>query len=144
MKTPLKAWCANGFSLVEAVLALAVVSFAMMGIVGLVPVGLSHFKKAITISAESQILRSLSNEIEVTEFSNLLSEYSSPKTLFYDDEGRLIDTAGTYAVTIQIKAVPIPGSSAQSYSAVIEIAPSFDKNLKRRYSIFLPRATSAR
>lgn len=91
----------QGFSLVEVVMALGIMSFALMGIVGLLPAGLSQFRQAVDVTTKAQISQELTSMVQRTEFSDL-SEFGtegSPKISYYDSEGAELDDAkkDTYA-----------------------------------------------
>jgi uncharacterized protein (TIGR02598 family) len=77
------------FSLVEVVLALGVMSFALTGIVGLLPVGLSHFRKAMDQTIQSQIAQEVTYMVQRTPFQNIdsLGSESNPTVTYYDQEG---------------------------------------------------------
>ncbi|MFV0336671.1 MAG: Verru_Chthon cassette protein B [Chthoniobacterales bacterium] len=77
-----------GFSLVEVVIALGILSFALMGIVGLLPAGLSQFRQAIDISTQSQIAQALIAELQREDYSAIQSG-----TFYFDSEGRSLATA---------------------------------------------------
>jgi len=74
----------RGFSLVEIVLAIGIVSFAMVAILGLVPVGLNTYRDAMNFSVESAIAQRLAGDIQRTEFAN---QPATPSVFYFDDQG---------------------------------------------------------
>jgi len=81
----------GGFTLVETVIALGIVSFAMLGILGMVPVGLTHFREAMSNTAESQIVQGLSNDLLAADYSKLTNDYRGKTNFtYFNDEGRLV------------------------------------------------------
>jgi uncharacterized protein (TIGR02598 family) len=108
------------FSLVEVVLALGVISFAILAILGVFPVGLSTGHSAQDETRAPQIAQMILSSLTAqasTQFNNVLmplpniqtvavdlSSSASPTTpnLYADNNGQLITTAtnATYAVTI--------------------------------------------
>ncbi len=84
-----------GFSLVEVVLAIGIVSFAFVALLGLLPAGLSTFRTAIDTSNEARILQSITGKAQLTDFSKLPElDYTSQKEIFYyDEEGSQTDTS---------------------------------------------------
>lgn len=88
-----------GFSLVEVVMALGIMSFALMGIVGLLPAGLSQFRQAIDITIQSQIAQELVSELQRADYSDIKSG-----TFFFDSEGAPLASADSdrYAYTASI------------------------------------------
>jgi uncharacterized protein (TIGR02598 family) len=78
-----------GFSLVEVVMALGIMSFALMGIVGLLPAGLSQFRQAVDVTMKAQISQELTSSVQRTDFADLneFGSAGSPKISYYDAEG---------------------------------------------------------
>lgn len=66
----------HGFTLVEVVLAIGVVAFAFVGLLALMPVGLSNFRKAMDASVGSEIGQRVFNDIQQTDFDTLLKQAS--------------------------------------------------------------------
>jgi len=87
------------FSLVEAVLSVGIVSFAMLGILGMVPVGLNNFQTALQLTVESSIVQSLTSELQRTDIANL-----SSSSVYFDEQGKPLkseaDASRVYSVTI--------------------------------------------
>lgn len=63
-------------------MALGIMSFALMGIVGLLPAGLSQFRQAIDITIQSQIAQELVSELQRADYADIKSG-----TFFFDSEG---------------------------------------------------------
>jgi len=76
---------AGAFSLVEVVLALGVTSFTLLGMVALIPAGLSSAREAADATTESQIIQYSRNQLELTPFTNLPS-WVGTKT-YFDNQG---------------------------------------------------------
>jgi uncharacterized protein (TIGR02598 family) len=113
----------RGFSLVEVVMALGIMSFALMGIVGLLPAGLSQFRQAVDVTMKAQISQELTASVQRTEFIDLngFGTASSPKVSYYDSEGAQLsetkkDTyaymAKTYVADLSQLLAPTWASSA--------------------------------
>lgn len=92
----------KGFSLVEIVMALGILSVAVIPLFGLLPVGMNIFKDAIDTTVQSQIMERLTTLAEQTEFSKIgypdnpqgiaVKATSSQDTVtpvyyYYDDQG---------------------------------------------------------
>ncbi|MBC8001056.1 MAG: Verru_Chthon cassette protein B [Opitutaceae bacterium] len=75
----------SGFSLVEVVLALGIFSFAIVGIVGLIPIALQTHMDAKTGTIQAQIHQSLAAEALLTDFSKLTE--LNGKLRYFDEEG---------------------------------------------------------
>lgn len=134
----------RGFSMVETVLALGIVSFAMMGIVGLIPMGLGHFRDAMWMNAETQILQRISNDLLLTEYQDLVSAYSSQQDFYFNDQAKALESDSDKTrlyqarVTLNDLSAPgLPGSSGKTATIMISRIdrPGFEK----AYSLFIPQ-----
>lgn len=86
MKLP-RNFSVPAFSLVEVVVALGLMSFAIVGIVGLLPAGLRTMKESVGTTVQSQIAQQLINDAQLTPFSSL----PSAKTNYFDWHGREVE-----------------------------------------------------
>lgn len=102
----------SGFSLIEVTIALGVVTFAAVSILGLLPTGLVVMRRAMNQTVESQIVRSIAGQSVVANFTNLTA--GSP--FYFDDEGQRIFTAEGSVYTVSLSnTIPIfPGSTNAS------------------------------
>ncbi len=75
-----------GFSLIEVVLALGIVSFAFLPMLGLLPLGLSAFQKAIDTTVISQIVQKIGNEAQQSDFDGIQTA-TPDKFRYFDDQG---------------------------------------------------------
>ncbi|PTY02353.1 hypothetical protein DB346_09600 [Verrucomicrobia bacterium LW23] len=94
---------AAGFSLVEVIMALGVMSVSMMGMLGLLSVGLTHFQKSMDLTVRSQITQDLVYMLQRTPFTDLSSGTTER---FYDDEGRTLGNGqsaqASYKAEVQV------------------------------------------
>jgi uncharacterized protein (TIGR02598 family) len=92
----------RAFSLVEVVLALGIVSFAFIGIIGMLPVGMSTFRQATDATVQSQITQQMVSQVAETNFANLNKLTTS--TYLFDDQGILVsdDSKCIYKVAIDV------------------------------------------
>jgi uncharacterized protein (TIGR02598 family) len=67
----------SGFSLVEVVLAVGVISFAFVAILGLLPAGLHQFRQAMDTSVAAQIAQRIIQDAQQTDF-DVLTETVAP------------------------------------------------------------------
>lgn len=103
----------RAFSLVEVTLAIGIVSFSLLAILGLMPVGLTTMRQAMDSTIETQIVRQISAEMLLTPFSQLGDAVNKPPRCF-DDEGQLqsAETANTrYWATLSLANPVFPGSA---------------------------------
>jgi|GEM_PF-1233228 len=98
----------RAFSLVEVVLALGLVSFAVIAILGLIPTGLTTLRQAMNQTVEAQIVKSIGARAVTANFTNLATN-----NMFFDDEGLPTTTAAMAVYTVNVTTnVPVfPGSS---------------------------------
>jgi uncharacterized protein (TIGR02598 family) len=90
----------RGFSLIEVVLSLGIVSFAFVGLFGLLPVGLNAFTNSVDSTVESQIAENVLTNVKQAKFSNLLTladqnAGSNPalppvQGYYFDDQGKAV------------------------------------------------------
>lgn len=67
----------SGFSLVEVVLAVGVISFAFVAILGLLPAGLHQFRQAMDTSVTAQIAQRIIQDAQQTDF-DIITEVAAP------------------------------------------------------------------
>jgi uncharacterized protein (TIGR02598 family) len=90
----------RGFSLVEVVMAFGILSFALIGIVGLLPAGLSQFRESMDLTIQSQITQELVSEVQRTGYADLSGLAS---TRHFDAEGAGVpDTDSAYSAVITV------------------------------------------
>jgi uncharacterized protein (TIGR02598 family) len=123
-----------GFNLVEIAMALAIVSFSCTCLLGLLPASLTAFHQAMGNTIESQIVQSISNDLELEAFSSLTSTtYTTTATYYYDGEGQALpSSAGVYytatvnsaKVTSTISPVDLSGTpgSPAAYNVTVKIS----------------------
>jgi uncharacterized protein (TIGR02598 family) len=123
----------SAFSLVEITLSIGIIAFAFVALFGLLPSGLTVFRQSIDAANEMWIMQDLNTMIQVTDWSKDPSTGKSKVEslafdkggliYFYDEEGRLTDTARSdepssdaaielrrlYAVKLVIDQVERPG-----------------------------------
>ncbi len=120
----------QGFSLVEVAMALGVVSFVMVTLVGLLPGGLTSFKKAMANTIESQIVQSLTNDLLLNNFSNLVAYAptgaKATPTYYYDSEGVQFpsQTGAIYKATITLSLLDSTNSPVSFNNNDISASPA--------------------
>lgn len=121
MKTASPFTAARGFTLVEICLAIGVVSFAFVGLLALLPAGMTTFRTAMNTSIGSQIAQRVIDEARQTDFEHLIegAAAGSVRELtpvrYFDDEGNEVaesDAARSiYHVRRVVRtATPLPGN----------------------------------
>ncbi len=114
----------RGFSLVEVTMAVGLVSFAVITVIGLMPVGLAALHRAIDTTEEAQIVRQIDALAVLTPYSSLPGSFSGT-TFYYDQDGELLATstasapvaspaATRYWATTTVTTPVYPGSTSTS------------------------------
>lgn len=82
----------GGFSLVEVVIAIGVIAFAFIPMVGMLPMGLNLSRQAIDTTVQAQIAQELTAEVQQTDFSRLadLGATSVANPYYFDDQGNKV------------------------------------------------------
>ncbi len=118
----------RAFSLVEVALALGVVSFAVLSMLGVVSVGLTTVKDATEQTMHAQIIKHVGSTILQTPFDQIKS-YTDEAPLYFDQAGREVKTAAEslYQVELEFKAggsyPGAPSNLSNSVSTIqIEVA----------------------
>ena len=105
----------RGFSLVETALALGVVSFALVSLLGLLPGGLQTFRKAMDCTLQKEMTQTLVGKANQLSFSDLSAQLAA-QPYYFDDNGSLVtaaDATGTYKANVTVaNAVTLPASSS--------------------------------
>jgi uncharacterized protein (TIGR02598 family) len=106
-----------GFSLVETVLAIGIVAFGLVSLLGLMPVGLSTLRSAMDASISSEIVQHVVSDLRQTETAN--TQY-----LYFDAQaGRLDDEQGAlYFVNVVMppgNRTEVPGGETASLRKVL-------------------------
>jgi uncharacterized protein (TIGR02598 family) len=132
----------NAFSLVEVVLALGVISFAIVAILGVFPLGLSTGHSAQDETRAPQIAQMILSSLSAqasTQFNNVLiplpasqtlavdlTSSASPTTpsLYADNNGQLLTSAtyAAYAVTIITDNAPVGFDTGYANKVTVVVA----------------------
>jgi uncharacterized protein (TIGR02598 family) len=107
------------FSLIEVVMAIGVVSFAMLSTLGTFGVGLNMIQDAKSEMTHAQIISQVSSTVLQTPFNNLES-YASDGPFYFDETGRqqTLNTGALYTAAL----VVTPGSSSTFPGASTDLA----------------------
>lgn len=132
----------RAFSLVEAVISIGIVSFAMMGILGMVPVGLATFRNAMNLTVESAIVQEVAGDLQRTDFANLKAG-----TFYFDEQGLRVGGADdpTRIYTVEVAAPqPLDAASLVAPDAAtrisIQIQNRAEPTVTNRHSVIIPRS----
>ena len=99
------------FSLVETVLAIGIISFSILTILSLIPVGMKSVRSAMDHIAEAEIVQNISGTAILTPFSEMTNFNGQ---VFYYDQNGLLQTTATpdtrYWATTYLSNSVYPGS----------------------------------
>jgi uncharacterized protein (TIGR02598 family) len=109
----------KAFSLVEVTLALGIVAFGLVSIVGLVPVGLNAAKSAVDSTKTCLIAQDVSTRVVSsittdTQFGSIQSSGTSLGPWFYDVNGTYLGTVSSGTALYSAQAMIAPFQSTSS------------------------------
>jgi uncharacterized protein (TIGR02598 family) len=113
-----------GFSLVEVVLALGVVSFAVIPIMGLIGTSLTSYRGAIQDTVSRQIMSELAANAQQATLEDLRT--SSFLTLHFDNEGQPVESGDPLKIyTATVTSAPDSDllNSTNLFRVTITVAP---------------------
>lgn len=98
-----------GFSLIEITLALGIVCFSMLPILGLLPIGLSTLSDAATRTGEANIAKEISSELQQVPLSYINSLLQ--QTYYYDRSGTPVQNAqdAFFSASFALGSPEVPG-----------------------------------
>lgn len=101
----------KAFSLIEVTLAIGIVAFAMIPLLGLVPVGLNAAQSSMRETANTHILNQISGGLDRLPFGDRIDQYIA-QTLYFDYNGAPVPTAAESIFTVSMTALApsFPGS----------------------------------
>lgn len=108
--------CSPGFSLVEVTLALGVISFSLVGLMGMLPVGLSGFREAMELQTQSRIRQAIAAEVQLTPYTVIASgAFEARFPRHYDEDGAPAGAAEALYTVVADDPLPVdlPGSPAR-------------------------------
>ncbi len=106
----------------EVVIALGVTSFALITLVGLLPIGLKNFQSAADTEIQAKIFQQIQAIALQSDFSVLVNSSKTPlpsqQLLFFDERGKMMDSSAknyAYCVSNSIsRDYVVPGTSSMS------------------------------
>ena len=116
-----------GYSLVEVMVAVGIVSFGIIAMVSMMPSGLNTFRTSMDRSISSQIAQRIVNEARQTDFATLtgFAGNSTSSYKYFTDEGdeTTIGAANQiYVARVDItKQVTIPGTIAFTNPSMAQV-----------------------
>jgi len=112
IQSPQKRIARHAFSLVEVAIALGILSFGLLSIVGLLSVGLTSSRQNIDRSVEVQIMDFVRAQVKEAQTSGSLAVLKG-KTFAFDSWGLYAgdpQPSSIYSATLDVPDKPLPGS----------------------------------
>ena len=109
------------FSLVEVVIAMGVVSFAILTLLALVPTGMNGFQQAQTNNVETDIVQKINTELQNAPYSELFSSagvgtnatvFGSSGVRYYDMEGDSLGSSAGAVYSVTLSSYPFTNVSS--------------------------------
>jgi uncharacterized protein (TIGR02598 family) len=105
-----------GFSLVEVALAIAIVAFAFIALIGLLPTGMQVFRGSMDTANENWIMQDINSILQTTPWSSVdgMAAGGADAILFaYDDEGKVLE---------RVKAATVePGGDHPDWQYIVKL-----------------------
>jgi len=131
MKTRPHSLCRTGkaFTLIETVLAIGIVSFAFVGIMGLLPCGLQVFRKAMDTTLEGQMVQHLVGKISQTPYDDLAQ--LEGRSFWFDEAGGQVaeqNPDALYSASVSLNTQPaLPGSASYANGGLTGVTITFKR-----------------
>jgi len=130
------------FSIVEVVLTIGIVSFAFVGMFGLLPVGLNTFRQAMDNSLGSQIVQRLVNEAQQTDYTELIKiTAGAPSVRYFDDQGNELTADKDYIYTAEVSVLAptvLPNTSTPATDSLATVTVKLANNPAHKPTPFAP------
>ena len=107
----------KAFSLIEVVIAIGIVSFAFVTLLGLLPIGLTAFRQAMDTTVCSQIVQRVVNDAQQTDYTTLTT--SGTTQLYFDDQANEV-TAANANNSLYTVQVTVSGTTTLPNSAGVQ------------------------
>ena len=130
------------FSLVEVVLALGLISFSLLAVVGLLPVGLKSIKNAREESAAANALNQLADALR-NATANASGTYTASGV--YSNVSWILGVgSNAFSTDLALSGLPVAGAGDTRLKARIELVPpSADRNTPGRARVSIAWPASA-
>lgn len=110
----------SGFSLIEVTIALGIVAFAIVPVIGLVSTGMKSLRDSMDETVRAEIVRKVSGEALRIPYTNLLEEFQN-KTFYFDDEGIQQYSSNASTIFVATTALAAPPSLITSDSGIASL-----------------------
>ncbi|XHR27121.1 MAG: Verru_Chthon cassette protein B [Chthoniobacteraceae bacterium] len=87
----------RAFTLIETAVALGIIAFSLLAMIGVMPVGLTMMRQAMDMMRESQIVQQITAKALLTPYSELAANFPSQTTSYYDEQGDILTSSSAAA-----------------------------------------------
>jgi len=110
-------WQTEGFSLVEVVLAIGIISFGLISMMGLLPSGLQAFRSSMERTVSAQVAQAIMGEAKQKDFTNLTSAAATYRYFTQEGVETLSRPEGIYTAEVTLtNQVGVPGSGSAQFT----------------------------
>ena len=110
----------SAFSLIEVTIALGIVAFAMVPIIGLVSTGMKSLRDSMDETVRGEIVRKVSGEALRIPYTRLLEEFQN-KTFYFNDEGIQQTSSNASTIFLATTALAAPPSLITSDTGIARL-----------------------
>ncbi len=116
---PSRISAASAFSLVEVCLAIGVVSFSLLAVLGLLPIGLTTMRGAMDSTIERNIVQQLTAEALQTPYARLTNVFQADRERYFDNQGLVLSGPANarYTAVISPGQTEFPGSANADFES---------------------------
>ena len=110
----------SAFSLIEVTIALGIVAFAMVPIIGLVATGMKSLRDSMDETVRGEIVRKVAGEALRVPYANLSAEFQN-QTFYFDDEGIRQSSSNASTIFVATTAISAPPSLITSDTGIARL-----------------------
>ena len=116
----------SAFSLIEVTIAIGIVGFALLAVMGAISTGSNIQRQAINATIQAQIMQNVMGALRQSDWSKISNTTSSGwsgTNLYFDSRGVVTDqAAAVYTATPTVSAsVSLPGATANTNMARVSV-----------------------
>jgi uncharacterized protein (TIGR02598 family) len=118
-----------GFSLIELVLAIGIVSFAFVSLLALLPAGVTIFRDTMDTTIGSQIVHRVINEQQQTDYPTLVAAPTTER--YFDDQGNEVESLDDSIYTVEITVTAptsLPNTSTPDSTSLATVTVKLANN----------------
>jgi uncharacterized protein (TIGR02598 family) len=122
---------------VEVAIAFGILSFAMISLIGLLPMALTTMREVKRDTVHANILQYIAAEANLTPFANLPTASSFATNWNFDDQGECLSTNSTTAGTIYSTYITVTANAANNPNKALLPGYTFNTTLTPSTNTYL-------